>query len=127
MGTERGPLVRGLRELAGDSLRTVVVHEADGTNLCYVRDDIRKRTDADAFQADVQTVRRVGRTEDDFADLRTVGDYRGSIALFDDCLIVRLVSDTGAKLTLSLDTAAATRLDDFLTQCEDIFARYGPE
>lgn len=114
-------LTERCRELAGDSLRAVVLYSETGDDVVYLREDLEATYEAGEMDAIAVTAYEL------HDDLRTFGSdsldmtgYWGTVHVFDDVVAMQFVYDASHGVLVSFDPDVGQNLHEFVRDCQGI-------
>ncbi|MFC7045514.1 hypothetical protein ACFQH6_08970 [Halobacteriaceae archaeon GCM10025711] len=118
------PLVAFVRRRTGDLLRGVARYDDEGVELLYLREDIPReeaRSRArEMYENLTGSTAESGRLRDE------LGHQYASLQLREGGVVLRLRSGLGRGVVISLESAAARRLDTFVRECMRFVAAPNP-
>ena len=121
------PVVRFLREVAGDHLRAVIQYDETDHRVLYLREDLR----ADYAEGDrneiVAALRRADPESDVIGQLRRVGELHCTVRLYDGAVTIHVKQRANFGTFVTLDPAAAGQLTGFLSQLMRVLDRHLPQ
>jgi hypothetical protein len=119
MTVPREELVAYVKDVAGEYLRGVLAYDENGFDVLYIREDVMEvRTDDPALSADLPVIHDLALAEERLpAEVSAFGRFHATVRVFDDAVLIQLVSGENQGYGISLDPEAARQLNRFVQQC----------
>ncbi|WP_137285421.1 DUF7522 family protein [Halorussus salinisoli] len=117
---ERNPdkFVTFLQQRAGQSLRAVRFYSETNQRSVYARDDVQQEISQTDIEQIVSQARRelMERADDQWQF--THGEMEATVRIFQNAVIINLLSSGNFGVLLSLDAEIASRLHSFIYDCQ---------
>jgi hypothetical protein len=119
MSLPREKLVEFMKDVAGEHLRGVLAYDENGFDVAYVREDVMQSRAEDAsLPEELPVIHDLALNEERLpAEVSAFGRYHATVRVFDDAVLIQLVSGEQQGYGISLDLAAARQLDRFVQRC----------
>lgn len=127
MSLAREELVEFMKDVAGEHLRGVLAYDENGFDMVYVREDVvQSRTTDASLAGELPIIHDLALTEERLpAEVSSFGRYHATVRVFDDAVLIQLVTGEMQGYGISLDPAAARQLNQFVQRCTTFLEENG--